>query len=47
MQTTDGKTLTQERNVPLGSNWPSKKVNAATRPTVVAVRKIGGGSALV
>ncbi|MEM6518610.1 MAG: hypothetical protein AAF892_15180 [Cyanobacteria bacterium P01_D01_bin.71] len=34
MQTTDGKTLTQERNVPLGSNWPSKKVNAAPRPTV-------------
>ncbi|NEQ43889.1 MAG: DUF839 domain-containing protein [Leptolyngbya sp. SIOISBB] len=44
MKTTDGQLFTQERNVPLGSNWPSKKVNAAPRPAVVAVRKIDGGT---
>ena len=44
MQTTDGKPFTQERNVPLGSNWPTKKLNAAPRPAVVAVRRIDGGT---
>ncbi|MDB9528982.1 DUF839 domain-containing protein [Oscillatoria sp. CS-180] len=44
MQTTDGTPFMQERNVPLGSNWPSKTVNAAPRPAVVAVRKIDGGT---
>ncbi|MEO1095766.1 MAG: alkaline phosphatase PhoX [Cyanobacteria bacterium J06638_28] len=44
MQTTDGQAFMQERNVPLGSNWPSKELNAAPRPAVVAVRKVGGGS---
>lgn len=43
MQTTDGQPFMQERNVPLGSNWPSKQVNAAPRPAVVAVRKVDGG----
>lgn len=42
MQTTDGKPFMQERNVPLGSNWPTKRVNAAPRPAVVAVRKLDG-----
>ena len=43
MKTTDGQLFTQARNVPLGSNWPTKEVNAAPRPAVVAVRKIDGG----
>jgi secreted PhoX family phosphatase len=43
MQTTDGQPFMQERNVPLGSNWPSKQPNAAPRPAVVAVRKVDGG----
>ncbi|MEL6400934.1 MAG: alkaline phosphatase PhoX [Cyanobacteria bacterium J06607_6] len=44
MKTTDGQPFTQERNVPLGSNWPSKQPNAAPRPAVVAVRKLDGGT---
>jgi hypothetical protein len=44
MQTTAGQPFMQERNVPLGSNWPSKQVNAAPRPAVVAVRKVDGGT---
>lgn len=44
MKTTDGQLFTQERNVPIGSNWPSQQMNAAPRPAVVAVRKIDGGT---
>ncbi|MGF1459896.1 MAG: PhoX family phosphatase [Leptolyngbyaceae cyanobacterium] len=43
MKTTNGEVFIQERNVPLGSNWPSQQVNAAPRPAVVAVHKIDGG----
>ncbi len=42
--TTDGTTFQQQRQVPIGSNWPSKKANQAPRPSVVAIRKIEGGS---
>ena len=44
MKTTAGELFTQERYVPLGSNWPSKEPGAAPRPAVVAVRKIDGGT---
>lgn len=44
MQTTNGQLFHQDRDVPLGSNWPSKQVNTAPRPAVVAVRKIDGGT---
>lgn len=40
--TTDGKSFTQQRQVPLGSNWPSKQPNQPPRPAVVAIVKIDG-----
>ena len=43
MKTTDGDLFEQTRTVPIGSNWPSKEINAAPRPAVVAIRKIEGG----
>ena len=33
----------QQRQVPIGSNWPDKTTNAAPRPAVVAIRKTNGG----
>ncbi|MBW4540748.1 MAG: PhoX family protein [Myxacorys chilensis ATA2-1-KO14] len=39
LQTTDGKDFMQIRDVPIGSNFPSKKANAAPRPCVVVVRR--------
>jgi secreted PhoX family phosphatase len=43
MMTTDGKEFMQQRQVPIGSNWPDKTTNAAPRPAVVAIRKTNGG----
>lgn len=43
MQTTDGQVFTQERQVPIGSNWPSKQANQPPKPAVVAIRRIDGG----
>lgn len=40
--TTDGTTFVQQRQVPLGSNWPSGKVNQPPIPGVVSIRKING-----
>ncbi|GAP94582.1 PhoX family protein [Leptolyngbya sp. NIES-2104] len=39
MKTTDGDEFTQTRQVPIGSNFPDKKANAAPRPCVVVVTK--------
>jgi len=39
MKTTNGVTFSQTRNVPLGSNWPGKKVNDPPKPAVVAIRR--------
>lgn len=36
--TTEGTEFVQERKVPIGSNWPTKTVNQAPCPAVVAVR---------
>lgn len=38
--TTDGKPFTQKRQVPIGSNWPSKQANDAPKPAVVAIRRV-------
>jgi hypothetical protein len=38
--TTDGQTFKQQRQVPLGSNWPSNKTNQPPRPAVVAIRRL-------
>ena len=44
MKTTEGQDFVQERLVPIGSNWPSKKDNEPPRPAVVAVRRLDSGS---
>jgi secreted PhoX family phosphatase len=43
MKTTDGPDFMQQRQVPLGSNWPAKSAQCPPRPAVVAVRRIDGG----
>lgn len=35
---TDGKEFLQTRQVPVGSNWPSKSPNAPPKPSVVAIQ---------
>ncbi len=47
MQTTNGKAFTQQRDVPIGSNWPDKTENAPPKPSVVAIRRIESGTAIV
>ena len=44
MKTTDGKEFMQTRKVPVGSNWPGKKVNDAPKPAVVAIRRVNNQS---
>jgi uncharacterized protein len=44
MKTTDGKEFMQTREVPIGSNWPGKQANTPPKPSVVAIRRIDGGS---
>lgn len=44
MKTTDGQEFIQTRTVPIGSNWPSKEINAPAKPSVVAVRRLDGES---
>ena len=44
MKTTDGKDFVQEREVPIGSNWPGKKPFDSPKPAVVAIRRLDGKS---
>jgi uncharacterized protein len=39
---TDGTAFKQQRQVPLGSNWPSGKANQPPLPGVVVIRKVDG-----
>ncbi len=39
---TDGIAFRQQRQVPLGSNWPSGKANQPPLPGVVAIRRLNG-----
>lgn len=39
MKGTDGKDFTQTRQVPIGSNWPSKAADKPPKPSIVAVRR--------
>ena len=39
---TDGTTFKQQRQVPIGSNWPSGKVNQSPIPGVVVIRRVNG-----
>ncbi len=42
MKTTDGKDFIQERQVPIGSNWPGNKSNNPPKPAVVVIRRLDG-----
>ncbi len=42
MLATDGTVFKQQRQVPLGSNWPSGQVNQPPLPGVVVIRKVDG-----
>jgi uncharacterized protein len=44
LKTTTGDGFVQERQVPIGSNWPSLKLGEAPRPGVVVVRRGDGGA---
>jgi uncharacterized protein len=44
MRTTDGQEFMQTREVPIGSNWPGKQANTPPKPSVVAIRRIDGGT---
>ncbi len=41
---TDGTAFKQQRQVPIGSNWPSKQANQPPVPGVVAIRKMDGNA---
>ena len=40
LRTAAGQEFTQQRKVPIGSNWPGKASNDPPRPAVVAVRRV-------
>ena len=42
--TTDGEIFQQKRQVPLGSNWPSRKANQPPSPAIVAITKSDGSA---
>ncbi|MBD3883143.1 DUF839 domain-containing protein [Phormidium tenue FACHB-886] len=44
LKTIDGQEFTQTREVPIGSNWPSKEANAPAKSSVIAVHRLDGGS---
>jgi uncharacterized protein len=44
MRTTLGQEFMQTRQVPIGSNWPSKTLNAPPRPAVVAIYRMDQGA---
>ncbi|MEL7495890.1 MAG: hypothetical protein AAGJ95_18260, partial [Cyanobacteria bacterium J06554_11] len=47
LKTTDGKTFLQQREVPVGSNWPAKTEGAPPKPSVVAIRRTEAGTSIV
>ncbi len=44
MKSLDGQEFMQSREVPIGSNWPSKAVNQPPLPSVVAIYRVDGAS---
>jgi uncharacterized protein len=42
VKTTEGEAFTQTRQVPIGSNWPSKQANEPPKSSVIAIRRIDG-----
>ena len=46
VQLSNGEALTQQRWVPLGSNWPSHRSGAVPKPSVVLIRRRDGQALL-
>ncbi len=44
LKTTEGTEFIQKREVPIGSNWPSKQANQPPRPSIVVVRRLDNQS---
>lgn len=44
LKTTDGQDFSQARIVPIGSNWPGKGLSDPPKPSLVAVRRLDGGT---
>jgi hypothetical protein len=44
MKTVSGEMFMQSREVPIGSNWPTKGENDPPKPSVVAIRRTTGGN---
>ena len=44
LQSADGQTLSQLRQVPIGSNFPDRKPNSPTKPSVVVITRKDGKS---
>jgi hypothetical protein len=44
LKTTEGQEFMQTRVVPIGSNWPGKQANLPPKPSVVAIRRVDGGT---
>jgi secreted PhoX family phosphatase len=42
LTTTTGEEFVQDRQVPLGSNWPGRGATDPPKPSVVAVRRLDG-----
>ena len=47
LRTTDGRTFVQQREVPIGSNWPEKTTGAPPKPSVVVIRRTEAGATIV
>ncbi len=47
LRTTDGTSFVQQREIPLGSNWPEKTADAPPKPSVVVVRPTKVGTSIV
>ncbi len=44
MKTVEGEDFMQDREVPIGSNWPDKSAGAPPKPATMVVRRIDGGT---
>lgn len=47
LKTTDGTAFEQQREIPLGSNWPEKTAGAPPKPSVVVIRRTEAGTSIV
>jgi len=44
LRTLDGQAFMQQRQVPIGSNWPGQQANDPPKPAIVAIRRVDGQS---